>query len=94
MSKINILNDRLTNLDKTLGLLERIKKEKENTIMVIQQKILELTTNLDDEKKILEETTKKIISITELKTESESYYKQIEQGVDTLLNILDSSLTS
>ncbi len=62
--------------------------------MLIQKKIMELTQNLDDEKKILDESIKKINSITELKTESESYYKQIEQGVDTLLNILDSSLTS
>lgn len=94
MSKINILNERLNNIDKTLVSLEKVKREKENTIMVIQKKIMELTQNLDDEKKILDESIKKINSITELKTESESYYKQIEQGVDTLLNILDSSLTS
>jgi hypothetical protein len=93
MSKINILNERLTNIDKTLCLLEKVKKEKENAIMVIQQKILELTTSLDEERKVLDDSIKKINSITELKIESESYYKQIEQGVDTLLNILDSSLT-
>lgn len=94
MSKINILNERLMSIDKSLSALEKIKKEKEHTIMVIQQKIMELTANLDEEKKILDDSIKKINSITELKTESESYYKQIEQGVDTLLNILDSSLTS
>ena len=93
MSKINILNERLSNIDKTLVSLEKVKKEKENAIMIIQQKILELTTTLEEERKILEESNKKINSITELKTESESYYKQIEQGVDTLLNILDSSLS-
>ena len=93
MSKINILNERLNNIDKTLVSLEKVKREKENTIMAIQQKILELTTSLEEEKKILDESVKRINSITELKTESESYYKQIEQGVDTLLNILDSSLS-
>jgi predicted nucleic acid-binding Zn-ribbon protein len=93
MSKINILNERLSNIDKTLVTLEKVKKEKENIIMSIQQKILELTTSLEDEKKILDESVKKINSITELKIESESYYKQIEQGVDTLLNILDSSFS-
>ena len=93
MSKINILNERLNNIDKTLVSLEKVKREKENTIMAIQQKILELTTSLEEEKKILDESIKRINSITELKTESESYYKQIEQGVDTLLNILDSSLS-
>ena len=93
MSKINILNERLTNIDRTLVSLEKVKKEKENTIRIIQEKILELTTSLEEERKILDESVKKINSITELKTESESYYKQIEQGVDTLLNILDSSLS-
>jgi chromosome segregation ATPase len=93
MSKINILNERLSNIDKTLVSLEKVKNEKENAIMIIQQKILELTITLEEERKILEESNKKINSITELKTESESYYKQIEQGVDTLLNILDSSLS-
>ena len=92
MSKINVLNERLMNIDKTLASLENIKKEKENKIMTIQQRIMELTTCLEEEKKVLDESVKKINSITELKTESESYYKQIEQGVDTLLNILDSSL--
>jgi predicted nucleic acid-binding Zn-ribbon protein len=93
MSKINILNERLNNIDKTLVSLEKVKREKENTIMAIQQKILELTTSLEEEKKILDESVKRINSITELKTESESYYKQIEQGVDTLLNILESSIS-
>jgi len=93
MSKINILNERLTNIDKSLVSLEKVRKEKENAIMTIQQKILELTTTLEEERKVLDECVKKINSITELKIESESYYKQIEQGVDTLLNILDSSLS-
>ena len=91
MSKINILNERLTNIDRTLVSLEKVKHEKENTIRIIQEKIVELTTSLEEERKILDESVKRINSITELKIESESYYKQIEQGVDTLLNILDSS---
>ena len=93
MSKINILNEKLINIDKTLIYLEKVKKEKENAIMVIQQRMMELSTTLEEERKILDESIKKINSITELKVESESYYKQIEQGVDTLLNILDSSLS-
>ena len=93
MSKINILNEKLINIDKSLISLEKVKKEKENAIMVIQQRIMELSTTLEEERKILDESIKKINSITELKIESESYYKQIEQGVDTLLNILDSSLS-
>ncbi len=93
MSKINILNEKLINIDKSLISLEKVKKEKENAIMVIQQRIMELSTTLEEERKILDESIKKINSITELKVESESYYKQIEQGVDTLLNILDSSLS-
>jgi predicted nucleic acid-binding Zn-ribbon protein len=93
MSKINILNERLTNIDRTLVSLEKVKNEKENTIRIIQEKIVELTTSLEEERKILDESVKRINSITELKIESESYYKQIEQGVDTLLNILESSLS-
>jgi predicted nucleic acid-binding Zn-ribbon protein len=93
MSKINILNERLTNIDRTLVSLEKVKHEKENTIRIIQEKIVELTTSLEEERKILDESVKRINSITELKIESESYYKQIEQGVDTLLNILESSLS-
>ena len=91
MSKITVLNDKLSNLDKTLEGLEKIPREKENAIMTIQQKIMELNAILEKEKGTLEDSIKKINSITELKKESESYYKQIEQGVDTLLNILDSS---
>lgn len=91
MSKITILNDKLSNLDKTLVGLEKIRREKENAIMTIQQKIMELNNILEEEKRTLEDSVKKINSITELKKESESYYKQIEKGVDTLLNILDSS---
>jgi len=93
MSKINILNEQLTNIDRTLVSLEKVKHEKENTIRIIQEKIVELTTSLEEERKILDESVKRINSITELKIESESYYKQIEQGVDTLLNILESSLS-
>ena len=91
MSKITVLNDRLSNLDKTLVGLEKIKKEKENAITNLQQKMMEINVILEEERKTLEDSVKKITSITELKKESESYYKQIEQGVDTLLNILDSS---
>jgi predicted nucleic acid-binding Zn-ribbon protein len=91
MSKITILNDKLSNIDKTLVGLEKIKREKENAIMNIQQKMMELNNILEEEKRTLDESVKKINSITELKKESESYYKQIEQGVDTLLGILDSS---
>ena len=91
MSKITILNDKLSNIDKTLVGLEKIRNEKENSIMTIQQKIMELNKIIEEEKNTLNECVKKITSIKELKKESESYYKQIEQGVDTLLNILDSS---
>ena len=42
MSKITVLNDKLSNLDKTLEGLEKIRREKENAIMTIQQKIMEL----------------------------------------------------
>lgn len=94
MSKINILNERLLKIDISLKGLEKIKKDKESSILIIQQNLMDLNSRLEEEKKLLEEATKKINSITELKKESESYYKQIEQGVDTLLNILDSSLTS
>jgi len=91
MSKITILNDKLSNIDKTLAGLEKIRNEKENSIMTLQQKMMELNNILEEEKNTLNECVKKITSIKELKKESESYYKQIEQGVDTLLNILDSS---
>ena len=94
MSKINILNERLLNIDKTLKGLEKIKRERESSILIIQEKMIDLNVSLEEEKKVLEDAVKKINSITELKKESESYYKQIEQGVDTLLNILDSSITS
>jgi chromosome segregation ATPase len=91
MSKITILNDKLSNIDKTLIGLEKIRNEKENSIMTLQQKMMELNNILEEEKNTLNDCVKKINSIKELKKESESYYKQIEQGVDTLLNILDSS---
>jgi predicted nucleic acid-binding Zn-ribbon protein len=91
MSKITILNDKLSNIDKTLVGLEKIRSEKESAIMNLQQKMMELNNTLEQEKNTLEDCVKKINSITELKKESESYYKQIEQGVETLLNILDSS---
>jgi predicted nucleic acid-binding Zn-ribbon protein len=91
MSKITILNDKLSNIDKTLVGLEKIRREKESAIMNLQQKMMELNNTLEEEKNTLEDCVKKINSITELKKESESYYKQIEQGVETLLNILESS---
>jgi len=94
MSKITTLNEKLSNLDKTLASIETIKYDKENAIIYLQQQLMDLNKQLENEKEMLETAVKKINSIKEIKRESESYYKQIEQGVDTLLNILDSSLMS
>ena len=60
MSKITILNDKLSNLDKTLVGLEKIRREKENAIMTIQQKIMELNNILEEEKRTFEDSVKKI----------------------------------
>jgi len=92
MSQINTLNQRLSTIDKNLKELEKMKREKNESIVLIENKIRDLNTILNEEKKILEDSNKKILSLQELKNEADSYYKQIEQGVDTLLNILDSSL--
>ena len=62
MSKITVLNDKLSNLDKTLEGLEKIRREKENAIMTIQQKMMELNAILEKEKGTLEDSIKKIES--------------------------------
>ena len=74
-----------------LGAIKKGAKKFEKIQNAAQIDAEELNAILEQEKKTLEDSVKKINSITELKKESESYYKQIEQGVDTLLNILDSS---
>ena len=47
MSKITLLNDKLSNLDKTLAGLEKIKREKETSIMNLQQKMMEINKILE-----------------------------------------------
>jgi hypothetical protein len=91
MSQISLLDDKMKNIQRTLQLLEH---EKEVHLKKLETWKLEQETLKQKEietQSQLNEVTTKLNDLYELKKETDAYYKQIQQSVDTLLSLLSTS---
>ncbi len=84
MNKMNSLQSKLSDIHKTIHDLEELIEEKTHTILQIETHLVTLQETHKAEKNQLEE-------YTGLMKETENYYNQIEQNIDTLMTILTSS---
>jgi chromosome segregation ATPase len=88
---MNTLQTKLSDIQKTIRELELMINEKNDSIKQIDSQLLVLEENRKAEQLQLEEYTKKLHGFQGLMQETESYYKQIEQNIDTLMTILTTS---
>jgi chromosome segregation ATPase len=91
MNKMNTLQTKLTDIQNTISELETLIQEKSESIHLIETQMATLEENYRAEKSQVDEFTKKLQGYQELMHETESYYKQIEQNIETLMNILTTS---
>jgi chromosome segregation ATPase len=91
MNKMNTLQTKLTDIQSTIGELEMLIQEKSDSIRLIESQMAILEENYRAEKSQIDEFTKKLKGYQELMHETDSYYKQIEQNIETLMNILTTS---
>jgi chromosome segregation ATPase len=91
MNKMNSLQTKLTDIQKTIQELEGIIQEKTCSILEIETQLRVLQENHRAEQLQLDEYSKKLEGYKGLMNETDSYYKQIEQNIDTLMTILSSS---
>jgi chromosome segregation ATPase len=90
MSRIELLNKLLGDMDASLNQLNRSIHDKEENIKQISSHLHDLQVSLEREQVSLDELNKNRSDLIELQTETKSNYKQIEDGVNTLLEILQS----
>jgi chromosome segregation ATPase len=88
---MNSLQTKLSDIQSTIQELETIIQDKNENIKQIETQLTVLQENYRAEQLQLEEYTKKLQGYKELMSETDSYYKQIEQNIDTLMTILTSS---
>lgn len=88
MSQIDILNRMLNEMENEINSLNQFIDEKQKLIQHIIFRVEELNNNLISEQDILNDSLKKRDKMTELKNEVYMNYKQIDEGVNTLVEIL------
>lgn len=91
MSQISILDDKMKYIQRTIYQLEQ---EKEAHLHKLEEWRQEQELLKQEEMKVqieLNETTSKLTELYELKKETDVYYNQIQQSVETLLTLLSSS---
>jgi len=88
---MNTLQTRLEGLHNTIRELESIIEEKTSSIQSIDSQLLVLQENRRAETLQLEEFTKKLQGHRELMQETDNYYHQIQQNIETLMTILTTS---
>ena len=93
MAKIETLQHMMTDMDKKMKNLSELISEKSESILLAESQISILQDNLKADKLQLEEFQKQLHGIMELKTETDDYYKQIEQNISTLMTLLTTSRT-
>lgn len=91
MSQISLLDEKMKHIQRTL---QQLEKEKETHVHKLEEWKLEQEALHQEELKtqeLLNDVTAKLTDLYELKQETDAYYKQIQQSVDTLLTLLSSS---
>ncbi len=93
MSKIENLQRMLSDITFRINELTHLITEKSESIRMIEMNLASLQENLQAEKIQLEEYQRNLQGAMEMKSETDSYFKQIEQNIDTLMTILTTSRT-
>jgi hypothetical protein len=92
MSQIEILRKMLVDMDKNINQLNEYIQEKELMIEHNKNRIEELNANLITEKNALAEAVLKREKMTEMQSEVESNFNQINESVNTLVEILKTKI--
>lgn len=90
MSQIEILNRMLCEMNHEIDIHNEFINEKERLTEHMVNKISELGENLVKEQEFLNDSIKKRDKLICLKDEVNTNYKQIDDGVNTLVDILKS----
>ena len=91
MSQISLLDEKMKHIQRTLQQLEQEKEthlQKLGTWKTEQERLREEELKTQAH---LDEVSAKLKDMYELKEETDAYYKQIQQSVETLLSLLSSS---
>ena len=91
MSQISLLDEKMKHIQRTLQQLEQEKEvhlQKLETWKIEQERLREEELKTQE---LLNEVSAKLKDMYELKQETDAYYKQIQQSVETLLSLLSSS---
>lgn len=91
MSQISLLDEKMKHIQRTLQQLEQEKGvhlQKLETWKIEQERLREEELKTQEQ---LNEVSAKLKDLYELKEETDAYYKQIQQSVETLLSLLSSS---
>jgi chromosome segregation ATPase len=91
MAKIETLQRMISEINKKIHELNELIDEKIETIQRTESQISILQENLKADKSQMEEYQKQLTNTIEMKKETDGYYKQIEQNIDTLMTILTTS---
>jgi chromosome segregation ATPase len=90
MSQISLLDDKMKNIQRTLQQLEQeraVHLDKLQGLKIEQEALRQEELKAQAE---LDEIAAKLEDLYELKKETDVYYKQIQQSVETLLSLLST----
>ena len=90
MSKIDTLQNMIFTLNKSIEQIEKSICEKTDSIQELERQMFTLQDTLHVERTQLEEFSKKLKGLQEMKRDTDEYYKQLDQSIDTLMTILTS----
>lgn len=90
MSKIDTLQNMIFTLNQSIEQMERAICEKTDSIQELERQMFTLQDTLHVERTQMEEFSKKLKGLQEMKRDTDEYYKQLDQSIDTLMTILTS----
>lgn len=91
MSQISLLDDKMKHIQRTLQQLEKEKETHLHKLEALKEEQEILKQKELESQAVLTEVTTQLTDLYELKKETDAYYKQIQQSVDTLLTLLSTS---
>ena len=90
MSKIDTLQNMIFTLNQSIEQIEKSICEKTDSIQDLERQMFALQDTLHVERTQLDEFSKKLKGLQEMKRDTDEYYKQLDQSIDTLMTILTS----
>ncbi len=90
MSQISQLDEKMKNIQRTIQQLEQEKETHQHKLEGLKKE--QETLKQEEQKSQIQfnETVSKLTDLYDLKQETDVYYKQIEQSVETLLSLLST----